>query len=76
MTAGSDADAKPPVKHIGYVTSSYMSAELGRSFAMGMMANGQARHGEIVAVPVNGKVIMAEVTEPLFVDKENTRRDG
>ncbi len=76
VTAESDANAKPPVKHIGYVTSSYISAELGRSFAMGMLANGAARHGEIVAVPFDGKVIMAEVTEPLFVDKENTRRDG
>ena len=76
VTAESDANTNPPVKHIGYVTSSYMSAELGRSFAMGMLANGAARHGEIVAVPFDGKVIMAEVTEPLFVDKENTRRDG
>jgi sarcosine oxidase subunit alpha len=76
VTAGIDATTKPPVKHIGYVTSSYMSAELGRSFAMGMLANGAARHGEIVAVPFDGKVVMAEVTEPLFVDKENTRRDG
>jgi len=76
VTAESDAATKPPVKHIGYVTSSYMSAELGRSFAMGMLANGAARHGEIVAVPFDGKVVMAEVTEPLFVDKENTRRDG
>lgn len=76
VTAESDASSKPPVKHIGYVTSSYMSAELGRSFAMGMLANGAARHGEIVAVPFDGKVVMAEVTEPLFVDKENTRRDG
>ena len=76
ILAEADASAKPPVKHIGYVTSSYMSAELGRSFAMGMLANGQARHGELVAVPFDGKVIMAEVTEPLFVDKENTRRDG
>ncbi len=76
VTAGIDAESKPPVKHIGYVTSSYMSTELGRSFAMGMLANGASRHGEIVAVPFDGKVALAEVTEPLFVDKENTRRDG
>jgi sarcosine oxidase subunit alpha len=53
-----------------------MSAALGRSFAMGMLANGAARHGEQVAIPFGGKVVMAEVTEPLFFDKENTRRDG
>jgi sarcosine oxidase subunit alpha len=53
-----------------------MSAALGRSFAMGMLANGTARHGEQVAVPFDGKVVLATVTEPLFYDKENTRRDG
>jgi sarcosine oxidase subunit alpha len=71
-----DANKKAPVAHTGYVTSSYMSAALGRSFAMGMLANGAARHGEQVAIPFGGKVVMAEVTEPLFFDKENTRRDG
>jgi glycine cleavage system aminomethyltransferase T len=43
---------------------------------MGMLANGAARQGEQVAIPFGGKVVMAEVTEPLFFDKENTRRDG
>ncbi|MEY4492719.1 MAG: hypothetical protein RL355_68 [Actinomycetota bacterium] len=76
VVEASNAGQKPPVKHVGYVTSSYMSAALGRSFAMGMLANGQARHGEEVAIPLRGKVIMAKVTEPLFFDKENTRRDG
>jgi sarcosine oxidase subunit alpha len=71
-----DAAKPAPVAHTGYVTSSYMSAALGRSFAMGMLANGAARHGEQVAIPFGGKVIMAQVTEPLFFDKENTRRDG
>jgi sarcosine oxidase subunit alpha len=71
-----DAARPAPVAHTGYVTSSYMSAALGRSFAMGMLANGAARHGEQVAIPFGGKVIMAQVTEPLFFDKENTRRDG
>ena len=76
VTSANDALQKPPVAHIGYVTSSYMSAALGRSFAMGMLANGAARHGEQVAVPFDGKVVLATVTEPLFYDKENTRRDG
>ncbi len=76
VTAAADSLTKPPVAHIGYVTSSYMSAALGRSFAMGMLANGQARHGEEVAIPFEGKIVMATVTEPLFYDKENTRRDG
>jgi len=72
----SDAGSKPPFRHVGYVTSSYMSAALGRSFALGMLANGQARHGDTVAIPYDGNVVMAQVTEPIFFDKENTRRDG
>ena len=76
VVEAANANQKAPVRHVGYVTSSYMSAALGRSFAMGMLANGQARHGEEVAIPLRGKVIMAKVTEPLFFDKENTRRDG
>ena len=76
VVVAADANKPAPVDQIGYVTSSYMSAELGRSFAMGMLANGQARHGEEVAVRIGKDVVMATVTEPLFVDKENTRRDG
>jgi len=64
--------ATPPIPHIGYVTSSYFSGELNRSFAMALVHNGRARIGERVAIGNETAVI----TEPIFVDKENVRRDG
>lgn len=64
--------ATPPIPHIGYVTSSYFSGELNRSFALALVHNGRARIGERVAIGNETAVI----TEPIFVDKENLRRDG
>jgi sarcosine oxidase subunit alpha len=71
-----DGGATPPVRHVGHVTSSYHSTELGRSFAMAMIADGTSRYGDTVAIPFGGTFALARVTEPIFVDKENTRRDG
>ncbi len=65
-----------PMKHIGYVTSSYFSAELGRSFALALVADGLNRMGEQVAIPLGNKIIPATICKSVFVDKENTRRDG
>ena len=45
-------------------------------FAMAMLADGASRYGDTVAVPLGDRVVTATVTEPVFVDKENTRRDG
>ena len=63
-------------RHIGYVTSSYYSPELGRSFALALVANGLNRMGEVVAVPLPEKVIRATICDAVFIDKENIRRDS
>lgn len=76
IVAGSDANTAPPVKHIGYITSSYDSAALGRSFALALVANGLARKGEKIAIPMADRVVTGVITDSVFVDKENTRRDG
>jgi sarcosine oxidase subunit alpha len=76
LVAGSDEKTPPPVAHIGYVTSSYASAALGRSFALALVANGLARKGEKIAVPMAGRVVTGIITDSVFVDKENARRDG
>jgi sarcosine oxidase subunit alpha len=76
IVAGEDGGKPAPVKHIGYITSSYDSAELGRTFALALVANGRARMGEEVAIPLGDKVVSAVITDSVFVDKENTRRDG
>lgn len=76
LVAGADESTPPPVAHIGYITSSYASAALGRSFALALVANGLARKGEKIAVPMADRVITGIITDSVFVDKENTRRDG
>jgi sarcosine oxidase subunit alpha len=66
----------PPVPMLGHVTSSYRSAELGRSFALALVKAGRTRIGETVHVPVAGDLVPVEITEPVLVDPEGARRDG
>ena len=59
----------------GYVTSAAWSPTLGHAIALGLLANGAARHGERIAVhdPVRGADVAAEVCNPVFVDPEGVR---
>jgi sarcosine oxidase subunit alpha len=66
----------PPVPMEGHVTSSYRSAVLGRTFALALIRNGRNRMGETLVAPLGDRTISAVVTEPVFYDKEGTRRDG
>ncbi|MEU0494040.1 FAD-dependent oxidoreductase [Mycobacterium sp. NPDC006124] len=66
----------PPVPMLGHVTSSYLSAELGRPFALALVKGGHARIGDILSVPVNGTLVPVEVTGSVLVDPEGARRDG
>ena len=70
------ADRSSGMKMVGHVTSSYRSAALGRSFALAMVQSGRERFGSTVYVPLNGPGVAATVTEPIFYDKENVRRDS
>jgi sarcosine oxidase subunit alpha len=63
-----------PMKMLGHVTSSYMSATLGRSFAMALVAN--ADKGQRLFVPTPDGAIEVEVTEPVFFDPKGERLDG
>lgn len=72
----SDVPRTPPVPMLGHVTSSYRSAALGRSFAMGLVRDGHSRIGEVLQVPVGGRDIGVEITKPVFYDEEGARRDG
>ena len=71
-----DALPPPPVPMLGHVTSSYRSAELGRTFALALINAGQARIGETLHVPVDGTLVAVEVTGSVLVDPEGARRDG
>ncbi|WP_046471767.1 2Fe-2S iron-sulfur cluster-binding protein [Allosalinactinospora lopnorensis] len=66
----------PPVPMQGHVTSSYLSAVLGRSFALGLLREGRHRHGERVYAVHLDRAVPVTVTDPVFYDKEGRRRDG
>lgn len=60
----------------GYVTSSYHSAALGRSFALALIKNGRNRIGEVLQAPLDGLLIDVVVSETVLFDPEGSRRDG
>jgi sarcosine oxidase, subunit alpha len=61
---------------IGHVTSSYLGARIGRSFALALVRDGRARHGEPVWAPLRDRTVAARICAPLFYDPEGRRRDG
>ncbi len=67
---------QPPMAMIGHVTSSYWSANLGRSIALALVKGGRGRLGAVVKVPLEGKVVRARIAEPRFFDPEGTRMHG
>jgi sarcosine oxidase subunit alpha len=64
-----------PMMMIGHVTSSYASAALGRSIALALVADGRARMGQALHVPMPGGAIAAEVVSTVFYDTEGSRLD-
>ena len=71
-----DTLSEYPMRMIGHVTSSYFSANLGRSIALALVEGGRRRHGDKVMVPLEREVVPARVTEPRFFDPEGTRAHG
>lgn len=63
-------------RSIGHVTSSYYSANLGRSIALALVQGGRARKGHVLRVAMPGGNIQIEVTNPVFFDPEGKRLDG
>ena len=66
----------PRTPALGHVTSSYWSANCGRSIAMGLVERGRSRLGETLHVPMPGGAIAVTVVDPVFLDKEGKRLDG
>lgn len=78
---GSQAVADPnqpiPMTMLGHVTSSYYSACLGHSIAMGFVRGGLDRMGERVFYPLaDGTVIEAEICSPIFLDPKGERQNA
>ena len=68
-----DPNQPVPMDMVGHVTSSYWSAELGRSIAFAVIQGGQSLQGKTVHVPMPDKVHAATITGMVFVDPENKR---
>lgn len=60
----------------GFVTSSYHSAALGRSFGLALITNGRNRIGETLVASVGDRLVDVVVGETVLFDAEGTRKDG
>ncbi len=71
-----DPNATYPLPMVGYVTSSYYGARIGRSLALALVDGGQHRMGQKVYAPLaDGRVIRAEIVKPLFFDPDGSRQN-
>jgi sarcosine oxidase subunit alpha len=69
-------DPPPGTPALGHVTSSYWSPALGRSIALALVADGRARHGQTLHVPMPAGAVPVAVTGPVFHDPEGRSLDG
>ena len=71
------ANITPPVPMLGHVTSSYYSAFLGRSIAMGFVIDGIKRrdNGDNIFAYADGKAVAVKIVSPVFVDAEGARHN-
>ncbi|HEY8295227.1 MAG TPA: 2Fe-2S iron-sulfur cluster-binding protein [Micrococcaceae bacterium] len=65
-----------PVPMQGFVTSSYHSAALGRSFGLALIRNGRNRIGEELVASVGDTLVDVVVAETVLFDAEGKRKDG
>ncbi|MCI9888608.1 (2Fe-2S)-binding protein [Micrococcales bacterium 31B] len=68
--------AEIPVPMQGFVTSSYHSAALGRSFGLALIKNGRNRIGEPLVAVVGDQLVDVTVGETVLYDPEGNRKDG
>jgi len=69
------AEAAPPkgASALGWVSSSYWSPTLERSFALALVADGRNRLGETLFATTMDAARPVKLTEPVFYDKEGRR---
>lgn len=65
-----------PIPMLGFVTSSYHSQALGRSFGLALVKDGRDRIGQRLTASFQGRFAEVEVAEAVLYDKESARRDG
>lgn len=71
-----DPNQPKPMAMLGHVTSSYYSAFLGRSIALGFIKGGHERMGDTVYYPLeDGRVVEAEICSTIFLDPKGERQN-
>ena len=65
-----------PVPMLGFVTSSYHSQILRRSFGLALVKDGRDRIGQRLLASFQGRFAEVEVGETVLYDKEGVKRDG
>lgn len=71
-----DPNGPIPMSMVGHITSSYWSANLGHSIAMGFIKGGLSKMGETVYYPqADGSIIEAEICSSVFFDPQGERQN-
>jgi len=65
-----------PMKMLGHVTSSYFSANCGRSIALALVAGGRERHGQTLHATTKEGFASVKIVPPVFFDPEGKRVHG
>lgn len=60
----------------GWVTASYNSPALGRTFGLALIKNGFDREGETLKALVNDQIVTMKIGPTVLLDAEGARRDG
>lgn len=73
LATGAHVVSDAPRRSLGYVTSSYLSPNLDRPVALGLVENGAARLGEEVTIWHDETLSKATITAPCAFDPEGDR---
>lgn len=68
--------SQQPTPMEGWVTSSYRSAALGRTFGLALITRGRERIGETLRSPVDGELVDVLIQPTALFDPEGNRRNG
>ena len=68
--------AAGPVPQEGWVTASYNSPALGRTFGLALIKNGFAREGETLKALVGDETVTMKIGPTVLYDPQGARRDG
>jgi sarcosine oxidase subunit alpha len=71
-----EAAPAPGTPALGHVTSAYRSEALGRSIALALVADGRARLGSTLYVPMPDGTVEVTLASPVFHDPKGSRLDG